>query len=143
MRESLNKRLYKLFLVFTRNIPITLALFYGINTILCYHGIILPIIYYIGGTSLIFIAMLYLISYVFQFCQLFRIPLHYLVTVNMIGIIDKWIILPLSTLAMFRLIVILSGVALIAYVYYAFKNRNKPKVDYIKNLCDRYNGCCK
>lgn len=44
---------------------------------------------------------------------------------------------------MFRLYLILGGLAILGFIFYSYKNRNKPKIDYIKNLCERYVYLCK
>lgn len=120
-----------------------LALIFAINTALNYIEIISPILAYIGGTSFIFIVILYIISYVFKFCYLYRIPLYYITLTNIIGVIDKYMILSLSNIALYRLYFIITGITIIAYIAYAYYNRNDAKIDYIKNLCERYNCLCR
>ena len=42
---------------------------------------------------------------------------------------------------MFRLYFILFGIMLIIYIWLMYKNRNNPKVDPIKQLCETYCDC--
>lgn len=141
-KSNISKNLYKIFLGFTKYIPLFLAILFITNTICTYHKIYNPIIYYFGGTSFIFIILLYLISWVFQFCHLYRIPLHYVTLSNIIGISDSYGLIPLDNLNMTRVYFIIAGIAAVAYVWVMYKNRNKPKVDHIKQLCDTYCNCC-
>ena len=104
-------------------------------------GLTSPILTYIGGTSLMFILLLYLISFIFKFCYLYRLPLHHITCGNVIGILDKVFKFPISNLGMLRIYFILFGIMLIVYIWYVYKNRNKPKIDYIDNLCETYCDC--
>jgi hypothetical protein len=142
--EHINKNLYKLLLIFVKFIPITLALIFVISTILNYYNISAIPLAYLGGSSFIFIGLLYIMSYVFKFCYLYRIPLYYITIVNIISITTKYVIIGISTLAVYRIYLIVTGLSLIIYIYYSYKNRNKTNnIDYIKNLCERYNCDCK
>ena len=42
---------------------------------------------------------------------------------------------------MLRIYFILFGIMSIAYIWYMYKNRNNPKVDPIKQLCETYCDC--
>ena len=136
--DNVNKTLYKLFLITIKFTPISLFIFFVIGFILNFIGIPIFWITCIGGTSFAFLGLLYIISYVFKFCYLFRIPLYYITIVNIISIIDKIILIPISTLVMFEIYAILTGITLNIYIYYAYKNRNNPQPDPILELCKKY-----
>lgn len=136
---NVNKRLYKVFLGFIKYIPSLLALVFISGTTCSYLKLSIPIIAYFGGVSLLFLVLLYLISWVFQFCHLYRIPLYYVTLGNVVGMLDKYGVLPFDNVIMCRIYFILTGIALIVYIWFMYKNRNKPKIDYIKQLCD---NCC-
>jgi hypothetical protein len=138
---NINKKLYKVFLIVVKFIPITISIMFVLNNILIYLGVINPILTYIGGTSIMFVMLLYLISWIFKFCYLYRLPLHYIACGNAIGILDKVFRFPISNLGMLRIYFILFGVMLLVYIWYVYKNRNKPKIDYIDNLCATYYDC--
>ena len=140
-QSNINKNLYKIFLGIVKFIPAFLSGVFITNLTLLYLKINIPIFAYLGGVSLSFIVLLYLISWVFKFCHLYRVPLHYVTIVNVVGIIDKWIVFPLSVLALYRIYFILSGIMLIIYIWLMYKNRNNPKVDPIKQLCETYCDC--
>ena len=136
---NVNKRLYKVFLGFIKYIPSLLALVFISGTTCSYLKLSIPIIAYFGGVSFLFLVLLYLISWVFQFCHLYRIPLYYVTLGNVVGMLDKYGVLPFDNVIMCRIYFILTGIALIVYIWFMYKNRNKPKIDYIKQLCD---NCC-
>lgn len=94
--KNLDKSLYKLEIYTIKTIPIVLALICFLNTLLCYLGIDLLILTYIGGISFLTIGFLYLSSYVFKFCSYHRMFLHYILIVNIISYIDMEYEIPLS-----------------------------------------------
>ena len=140
-KSNINKKLYKILLSLVKYIPIILSIIFIVYNTLASAGIIAPILLYLGGSSFIFIILLYLLSFVFQFCYLYRIPLHYVVGSNIIGIIDRVFKIPISNIGMLRIYFVLFGIMLIVYVWLMYKNRNKPKVDPIKQLCETYCDC--
>jgi hypothetical protein len=141
VNSNISKRLYKVFLGISKYIPLFLSVIFIINTLCAYFKIHFPMLMYIGGVSFTLIVLLYLLSWVFQFCHLYRIPLHYVTIGNFIGIVDTHWVIPLSSIAMIRIYFILFGVMLVAYIWFMYKNRNNPKVDYIKQLCETYCDC--
>lgn len=139
--HNIIKYLYKIFLICSKYIPVILSIIFIINVFCAYLKITIPILSYLGGVSFIFIILLYLISIVFQFCYLYRLPIHYITLGNFIGIIDKHFTISISNVMLFRVYFILFGIMLIAYVWLMYKNRNNPKVDPIKQLCETYCDC--
>lgn len=94
--NNLYKSLYKIEIYTIKIIPIVLALICFLNTLLCYLGIDLIILTYIGGISFITLGFLYLSSFVFRFCNYHRMFLHYITIVNIISYIDMEYGIPLS-----------------------------------------------
>lgn len=139
--QSLNKYLYKVFLIVTKYTPITLSLLFVINLFCNYYKVSMPILSYLGGASFIFLALLYLMSWVFQFCHLYRIPLYYITIGNIIGLLNYGFDYPVRAVVMARIYCILTGVMIFIYIWLVYKNRNKPKVDRIKQLCDSFCNC--
>lgn len=138
---NINKTLYKIFLSIVKYIPIIIASLFIVNNTLIYFNVLIPILTYIGGTSLIFILVLYLMSWIFKFCYLYRLPLHYITIGNTIGILDRLFKFSISNIGMLRIYFILFGIMLIVYIWLMYKNRNKPKIDPIKQLCETYCDC--
>jgi hypothetical protein len=139
--HNISKYLYKIFLGYAKYIPIIVSILYILNIICQYLKTTVTILIYLGGVSFVFITLLYLISFVFQFCYLYRLPLHYVTLGNIIGIIDQYFTIPISNIMLFRIYFIMFGIMLIAYIWLMYKNRNNPKVDPIKQLCETYCDC--
>lgn len=136
-----NKYLYKIFLMVVKYLPLTQSLIQMILTTLNYFGIHALWLTYFGGSSLLFIILLFVISYAFKYCDLFRIPLYYNLSILTLGYLRIFNIISLDTLWTYRVIVIISGIFIVLYIIIAYKNRNNPKIDHIKEFCKRY-GCC-
>ena len=66
------------------------------NTICSYYRIDIEWMHYVGGTSILTLAFLYLASYVFKFCEYHRMFLHYIVACNAISVIDVYFGLPVG-----------------------------------------------
>lgn len=137
-----NKKLYKLLMLTIKYIPITLTIFHIIALILNYNNIITPILSNFCGTSFIFVILLFIMSYVFRFCYLFRIPLIYIFIMNIMSTLRILGLLPLDFINLYRLYILISGLFILVFVIVMYKNRNNPKVDYISELCKRYNCEC-
>lgn len=137
-KPNINKYLYKVFLTCVKYTPITLSICFILNLVCNYYRISCPILSYIGGVSFIFIALLYLMSWVFQFCYLYRIPLHYVTIGNLLGLGNKVLGHPISSINMYRVYFILTGITIVSYIWFASTNRHNPKINYIHQLCDLY-----
>ena len=86
-KRKLNKSLFKAEIKLIKIIPFLLALIYFTNTLVSVFGIDLYILSFIGYLSFIPLLFMYVSSYVFQFCEYHRLPLHYIVLNNILSII--------------------------------------------------------
>ena len=127
MEESLrNKRLYKVFLVVLKVLPIAFALCAALNTVLSFLAIDLVILSYIGGVTFLSLLFMYLSSYVFNFCAYHRVFLDYAVINNIINVIDLYIGIPVTDLGMLCVqMIILFVVLAIALILYLKKKHGK------------------
>ena len=137
---SRNKTLYKIFLVFSKYLPIILFIIQSISLIFNYFRISIPILSCIGGSSLIFMGLLLIISYVFNFCYLYRIPIYGNALLGIICILRYSGLLPIDLIDLYRIFAFIFCSTTITYIVLMYKNRNKPKVDYIRSFCENY--CC-
>lgn len=133
-----NKNLYKLFLVIIKYVPTVLALLKIIGLVLSYFHITSFFLTCFGGTSITLLVLLYLISIIFRFCGLYRLSLNYVTLITGITIFDWYFTIPLSVSGMFALYGIITGVFITSWIVFWYKNRNNPKIDHIKQLCDNY-----
>ena len=88
--------LKKLLIIFLKVIPMILASMAFVNTVLAYFEIEIEWMHYVGGTSALTLTFLYMASYVFKFCEYHRMFLHYIVTCNIINLIDYHYGLPVG-----------------------------------------------
>lgn len=135
-----SKNFYKLFISIIKYIPNILAITKIIGLILNYIGVTSFFLTCFGGTSIILLVILYLISFIFRFCGLYRLSLNYVTVITLLSIFDWYIGIPLTNECLYYLYTIVSGVFITLWVWFFYKNRNNPKVDHLKQLCD--NICC-
>lgn len=133
-----NKNLYKIFLSVVKFVPITTLCIKIIGTVLNFLNIVLPILTYLGGTSILFMVLLYLISYVFNYCYLYKMPLYYMTGLDIFILTSPYF---LSVINIYRSIFIMSGLFMVSYIIYAYKNRHKESKDLIRDLCERMCNC--
>ena len=135
-----NKTLYKTFLYCTKISSYVYALIQVIGIICFYLKVNTIIPSFIGGCSLITIVLLILISYVFNFCTTHRIPIYYIISVYLIGLLD--LIFPLGDiLILLRIYTLNIGLFLLIYIYVWYKYRNVPKIDNLLYFCKKYCDC--
>lgn len=140
----INKNLYKMFLGIIKYIPTVLAILKIAGLILSKFQITSFFLTCIGGTSVAFLIILYLMSYLFNFCGTHRISLHYVTTVYLLSVIDWYIGLPITSIDSYKFYIIITGLFIILWIITWYKNRNNPKIDHLKHLCDNYTDCdCK
>lgn len=139
--NTLNKNVYKIFISVIKFLPNLLALLKIIGLILSYFKMTSFAITCIGGTSIVLLVLLYLISFVFRFCGLYRLSLNYVSLITILTIVDFYIGIPLNVESKFVLYSLITGVFVSLWIWFFYKNRKNPKVDHIKQLCERY-ICC-
>lgn len=137
-----NKNLYKVFLVLIKYTPTLLAMTKLGTLITNYLKIRVFALTCIGGTSIIFLVLMYIISYVFKFCLTHRLPLHYTAITSGLTIADYYIGLPLQANSLCHMYVTVTGVFMLLWIVIWFTNRKNPKIDHIKQLCESYAKCC-
>ena len=108
-----DKNLYKIFLIIIKFIPNILAVIKMCSLILNYCKITTFTLTCLGGTSIITLLVLYLISYVFKFCGIHRISLHYVSLIYVITVIDYYIGIPIVDAGMVTLQLALFFIAIV------------------------------
>lgn len=106
----MNKLMYKLELISVKYVPIITALLYTISMILSYLDMDVRIFDVIVGNSLITTVPMYISSYVFRFCKYHRMFIHYLVTVNIIDLIDVTVGIPVDDFNLLIIYLIIAGI---------------------------------
>ena len=85
--RHLSKNLYFIEIKLLKILPSLIALIYFINIILNLIGVNLNSLSYLVGMSFTPLLFMYISSYVFQFCEYHRLPLHYILITNILSII--------------------------------------------------------
>lgn len=124
VEANLKTNLYKLELIILKTLPFLLGLLGFISTIFDYIEINSVIVNYIMIFSLY--GFIIASSYVFKFCLYHRLPIYYLILINILSIIDIYIGIPLSTFYLFQFYLLLSGIFLILIIYTYVKSNKKP-----------------
>lgn len=123
--SSLNKSLHKIVLYSVKVVPVIIAGIYLLNTMLSYIGIDAPALSYI--TQFLFIYLLYILSYVFKFCEYHRMFIHYILLILVLNIIDYHWGIPLENRGLFLLYGIVTGVFLFIILYLHQKEVKRRK----------------
>lgn len=105
-------------------LPSLIALIYFINIILNLFDVSLNSLSYIAGMSFIPLLFMYISSYVFQFCEYHRLPLHYILITNLLSIIgyefeitiDVWLYIVIHS--------VLFGLAIVVALYLYLKDKS-------------------
>lgn len=118
--KVINKSSMKRFVLVTKVLPMLLALFHLINTILSYFYIDCVIINYIAGISILTVAYLYFTSYLIKLCEYYRMFLHYCVLIDIINTFDYYIGIPLEDYNLFMLVMIITIIFMFIIIYLKF-----------------------
>ena len=124
----MNKLLYKIELCLVKVIPIIYTLLSLLNTTLSYFGIDVVILSYIGSVSIVTLLFLYVTSYVFKFCEYYRMFIHYTTITWILNIIDLYIGIPVSDIWYLGIQLIIAGISLFIILYLYVKSYKKPTV---------------
>ena len=125
VEASLNKALYKIQLYLLKVIPMVMAFIYLLNTILSYYDIDLEIFSYLASSSVLTLLFLYVSSYVFKFCEYYRMFIHYTTCIWLLNIYDMYIGVPLSDRWMVSVYLIITGIFLFIILYLYVKSNRK------------------
>lgn len=124
MEGNLRSKLYKAEITLIKALPFLLAVLYLIATVLDYYMISSTIINYIAlGILYVFI---YISSYVSKFCEYHRMPIHYIVLINILSVYDVYIGIPLDTFRLMQMYAIVTCLFVFLTVYLYVKNHKKP-----------------
>ena len=117
----INKKLYKLFLLVSKVLPMILAFCHLLNIVLSYFYIEDHILNYISGISILTILYLYLVSYIIKLCSYYRMFLHYCVIINIINVYDYYIGIQLNDKELFMLYLVLTIITMFIVLYLKVK----------------------
>ena len=111
------KRLHKLTIGVLKIIPMLMAAITLLNQVLSFFYIDWEVLGFIGGGSALTIIFLYIASHCFNFCNYHRMFLHYVVFCDILDLIDYYIGIPVSSVALFLINLIAAGISLFLILY--------------------------
>lgn len=124
-----SKYLYKLLLLVLKLIPMITAIGYALNTLFAYIGIDTPFFSNICGMSLLPWMYVLLSAFVFKFCIYHRMFLYYILTTDIINIIDYYIGIPVSTRNIFALHAVVTAIFMFLILYFYAKCCKKSSAE--------------
>lgn len=122
--KQLNKNLYFIEIKLLKILPFLIALIYFINILLNLIGISLNALSYIAGISFIPLLFIYISSYVFQFCEYHRLPLHYILITNLLSIIGYEFEIAINIWSYIVIHSVLFGLTLFIALYLYLKDKS-------------------
>lgn len=118
---------YKLFLIIIKYYP-SICIISEIGYSLCEYLKIDGILFTsLGGCTLINLLFLYIASYVFRFCYLYRLSLHSILLVNVLAMYDSFIGIPISDLNILRVYLIILLIGLLSFIKFKVKDARHNK----------------
>ena len=125
---------HKLLLILIKYIPHTIALFYGIYNILGILGIDFIIAGYFIHMSILPWIFMYLLSFIFRYCYIHRLPLYYILSSEILTTLDYLLDYSIeeSVIIMSNLVLILA--AIFGYTFYYIKYKLKKNERFQKIL---------
>lgn len=117
-----SKSLHKLLIIVIKYIPMTISIFYILNTILCWLGIDAPVLSNIAGVSLFTWLFLFLSSVVFQFCNYHKMFLYYILVEDLLNIYDCYFGIPISNVKILEIHSVLIGILLFSILFVYLNN---------------------
>lgn len=123
--SRVNVKLYRIFKVFLKTIPMIMAVLYLGNTILSFFDIDISLFSYLAGVGLIPWLFILRASYLFGFCTYHRMFLWYILANNLICWTDEEFGLPISNWNFLMLHIIIAGIFMFLVLYFHQRCRRK------------------
>lgn len=118
---------YKLFLLGIKYYP-SICILSEIGYSLCEYFRVNGILFtFLGGCTLIGLLLLYIASYVFRFCYLYRLSLHSILLVNILAMYDSFIGIPISDLNILRVYLIILLIGLLSFIKFKVRDARHNK----------------
>ena len=110
----------KVELLILKYIPLTVAILQFLSIIMQFFWTYNILIGVLGGIGFIPLIFLYISSYKFKFCLYHRIPLYYATIVQLLGLFDVYIGIPVSLMTLFVIHIILFICLILSMIYFKY-----------------------
>lgn len=118
-----NNLKHKSFLIITKFIPHISAFMYIVYTLFQFAGIDMFILGYLINYSILTWLYFYLISFVFRYCYIHRLPLYYILINEILTTTDYYLNIPISIINLLLIHILLIGILIFGYTYYYIKTK--------------------
>ena len=129
----MNRNLYKIGIWSLKVLPIILAICYFLGTLFSLFNIDLVFLSYFGFIGIFPFIFIYISSFMFKFCIWHRIPLYYILCINLLTHLDYLFVFSIVWLISF--LIIITGIAIILTLY--LKKYESKRI--IKNMSNTNN----
>ena len=92
----IKQKLYKINILILKILPLILALFYFLWNVLCALGVSIKLFSYLGSLSIIPAIFILISSKTFEFCVTHRIPIYFILTVDLINYVLSLVMFSIS-----------------------------------------------
>lgn len=123
---NLKNKAYKLEVVLLKILPFILAFVYLCTTILDYFMIDSTLLDYLA--LVVIYSFVYTSSYVFKFCSYHRMPIHYIVIINLLSIYDVYVGIPINEYRLIQMYAIITCIFLFITVYLYVKSNKRTTI---------------
>lgn len=113
---------HKSFLLIIKFLPHLIALLYAVYIFCGFYGIDLFVISYFIHVSILPWIGLYLLSFVFKYCYVHRLPLYYIALNEILTVTDYYVNIPISTSRLLQLYLVITILLIFGYSVYYYKN---------------------
>lgn len=122
--ETLKRNLnHKCFLIILKIIPHIIALFYAIYIFSGFLGIDLLILSYFIHVSILPWIGLYLLSFIFRYCYVHRLPLYYILINEILTITDYYLHIPIDTSNLFIIYLLVTVILIFGYTIFYIRTK--------------------
>ena len=121
----IKQKLYKINILILKTLPLILALFYFLWNILSALGVSIKIFSYLGSLSILPAIFILISSKTFEFCITHRIPIYFILTVNLINYVLSLVMVSISV--KWYLTILSSVLLLFILLIIVFKHKENAK----------------
>jgi hypothetical protein len=124
--ENLKNKIYKIEVFLLKVLPFILASIYLCTTVLDYFMIDSTLLNYLA--LVVIYSFVYTSSYVFKFCSYHRMPIHYIVIINLLSIYDVYVGIPINEYRLIQMYAIITCIFLFITVYLYVKSNKRTTI---------------
>jgi hypothetical protein len=121
--ENLKNKIYKIEIFLLKVLPFILASIYLCTTVLDYFMIDSTLLNYLA--LVVIYVFVYTSSYVFKFCTYHRMPIHYIVLINILSVYDVYVGIPINEYRLIQMYAIITCIFLFITVYLYVKSNKR------------------